>query len=110
MDVKLSYDEALQVQVRVRAPGRLNNFDFLRFALATFVILSHSWDLVRGRESNPIMIATRGQMEFGSVAVDGFFILSGFLITMSFINSGSVLDYLRRRVLRIYPGYLVAAV
>jgi peptidoglycan/LPS O-acetylase OafA/YrhL len=96
-----------------RAPGRTgersNNFDFLRFALAALVIFSHSFDLLHGRESNPSLIATRGQTELGSVAVDGFFVLSGFLITMSFVNSGSVWDYMRRRALRIYPGYLVAA-
>ena len=105
-----AYEAASQLQVPSRAAGRINNFDFLRFALATLVILSHSWDLLNGRESNPVLLASRGQTELGSVAVDGFFVLSGFLITMSFVNSRSVLDYLRRRVFRIYPGYLMAAV
>lgn len=112
------------IQVRRSAPGldrdlqprpsppsvsRLNNFDFLRFSLATLVIFSHSFDLLHGRESNPIIMASHGQTELGSVAVDGFFILSGFLITMSFLSSRSVGDYLCRRALRIYPGYLAAA-
>jgi peptidoglycan/LPS O-acetylase OafA/YrhL len=44
----------------------------------------------------------------GEFAVDAFFLLSGYLITKSMMLSGSVMYYLERRVLRIYPGYLAA--
>ena len=41
------------------------------------------------------------------MAVNGFFAISGFLIMTSWLRSGSVRDYLTKRILRIYPGYLV---
>ncbi len=54
------------------------------------------------------MLLTRGQTTGGTIAVDSFFILSGFLITKSFLGSRSWLDYLLKRVRRIYPGFFVA--
>jgi peptidoglycan/LPS O-acetylase OafA/YrhL len=89
---------------------RSNNFDFLRFFFATLVIFSHSFDLIGGKGANPISQFTRGQIDGGSVAVDGFFIISGFLIAQSFLHSRSVFDYFKRRILRIYPGFIAAAI
>ena len=89
---------------------RFNNFDFLRFFFAALVIFSHSFDLIGGKGANPISQFTRGEIDGGSVAVDGFFIISGFLIAQSFLNSRSVFDYFKRRILRIYPGFIAAAI
>lgn len=47
-------------------------------------------------------------LSLGELAVDCFFLLSGYLITQSMIRSGSLLEFLKRRVLRIYPGFAVA--
>jgi peptidoglycan/LPS O-acetylase OafA/YrhL len=93
------------------AEGRTdNNFDFLRIVLASLVMLSHSWSLLQGHlRADPLSVASHGQMDSGAMAVNAFFILSGFLITQSWLRSASSLDYLTRRVLRIYPGFLVAA-
>jgi peptidoglycan/LPS O-acetylase OafA/YrhL len=89
--------------------GRENNIDFLRFLLAGLVIFSHSYPLMWGsNEREPVSLATGGQRTAGELAVDGFFILSGFLIARSWVSSRGLGDYLRRRVLRIYPGYLAA--
>lgn len=89
--------------------GRENNIDFLRFFLASLVIFSHSYPLLWGsNDREPISLATRGQRTGGELAVDGFFILSGFLITRSWLSSRGLGDYLRRRALRIYPGFLAA--
>ena len=91
------------------AVGRNNNIDFLRFSLASLVIFSHSFGLVYGvDDSEPIAVATGGQLNGGALAVDCFFILSGFLITRSWLSSRSVGDYLSRRALRIYPGFVGA--
>jgi peptidoglycan/LPS O-acetylase OafA/YrhL len=87
---------------------RRNNFDFIRFVLASLVILSHSWPLLQGHtRAEPIYFLSRGQTTFGGMAVDGFFILSGFLIAASWARSGSFLSFASNRVLRIYPGFIV---
>ncbi len=90
--------------------SRQNNFDFLRLALAVLVIYSHAYPLGLGSEaSEPFVRATHGQATGGGIAVDGFFIMSGFLICASAQRSRGVLSFLKKRVTRIYPGFLVAA-
>jgi peptidoglycan/LPS O-acetylase OafA/YrhL len=86
-----------------------NNFDFLRLALSTLVIFSHSYPLATGSESaEPFNMVTRNQVTGGHIAVDAFFIISGFLITASFDRSKNLGDYLKKRIFRIYPAFVVA--
>jgi peptidoglycan/LPS O-acetylase OafA/YrhL len=88
-----------------------NNFDFLRLVLASLVILSHSWSLLLGDLGHePLKRLTHGQLDSGGMAVNAFFILSGFLITQSWLRAAGWVDFLTRRILRIYPGFLVAAI
>ena len=88
--------------------GRSNNFDFLRFALATLVIYSHSFDLTQHGNREPLRQLSHGQLTFGELAVDMFFVMSGFLITYSWTRSKHLFDFLQKRVLRIYPAFIVA--
>lgn len=86
---------------------RRNNLDFVRLSLATLVIISHSFPLATGTEKyEPLLLATHGQTTAGTIAVNLFFVLSGFLIANSFLSSSSVWSYLRKRVRRIYPGFI----
>ncbi|HEY1686836.1 MAG TPA: acyltransferase [Tepidisphaeraceae bacterium] len=85
-----------------------NNFDFVRFSLAVAVILSHSYALLWGASTEPLISSTRGQLALGGLAVDWFFVISGFLITHSWLRSKSTIDYFKKRVLRIYPGFIEA--
>ncbi len=86
-----------------------NNFDFLRFALATLVVYSHSFPLATGNEDHePLAVLTGHQLTFGVLAVDCFFIISGYLISQSWVARPSVGAFLRKRVARIYPGFVVA--
>jgi peptidoglycan/LPS O-acetylase OafA/YrhL len=91
-------------------PTRANNFDFLRLSLAVLVIYSHSYPLGAGSEVNePLRRCTHGQVTFGAVAVDLFFIMSGYLIAASAERSNSFFDFLKKRVSRIYPAFILCA-
>ncbi len=87
-----------------------NNFDFLRFALATLVVYSHSFPLGTGNEDHePLAVLTGHQLTFGALAVDCFFIISGYLIAQSWVAKPGIAAFLAKRVRRIYPGFIVAA-
>ena len=97
--------------MRIERAGKANNLDLLRLLLAVLVIASHSFPLALGSESDePLSRWTHGQVSFGGLAVDGFFIISGFLITASMERSPGVWPYLQKRIARIYPGFLACAV
>jgi len=83
-------------------PGRRNSIGFLRFLLASLVVLSHSFRL-GGLGAEPLL-QTSGET-LGTLSVDCFFVLSGFLIARSYTTSLSVWRYLWHRVLRIFPAY-----
>lgn len=94
----------------MRDDWKTNNFDFLRLALAILVIYSHSYPLGTGAETaEPLYRATHGQMTLGAVAVDLFFVMSGFLIAASAERSRGVIGFLKKRVARIYPAFLVGS-
>lgn len=88
---------------------RTNNFDAIRLGMALLVVWSHSFAIWYGNEDGEWLSRLMGGVyNSGNVAVLAFFAISGFLITLSWQNSKSWLVYLKRRVLRIHPGYLVA--
>jgi peptidoglycan/LPS O-acetylase OafA/YrhL len=88
-----------------------NNFDFLRFALASLVVFSHSFALLSGTDATePLMRLTGGQLCSGELAVDWFFVISGFLITHSWLRGRGTWDFFCKRACRIYPAFVVAMV
>ncbi len=87
---------------------RRNNIDALRLMLATMVLVSHSWFFVLG-EKDPIGSLAGGR-DLGELAVDGFFLMSGFLVTRSHLRAPSTGRYLWHRFLRIMPAFWVCLV
>jgi peptidoglycan/LPS O-acetylase OafA/YrhL len=84
-----------------------DNFAAIRLGLALAVIVSHAFSVGTGRvEDEPLHHLTGYTL--GEHAVNGFFAISGFLVTMSFDRRGWR-AYAEARTLRILPG-LVAAV
>lgn len=81
---------------------RENSLTLIRLSLATIVVYSHSFE-IGGYGLDPLK--EHFGVSFGELAVDSFFAISGFLITSSFLKSKSVINYLWKRVLRIFPGY-----
>jgi peptidoglycan/LPS O-acetylase OafA/YrhL len=78
---------------------------FIRLFLASSVLVSHAWPLGLGK-GNLLLNHTAGQTDVGTLAVYGFFILSGFLITGSGLRF-SLPRFAWHRFLRIYPGLWV---
>lgn len=89
---------------------RDNWLNWFRFGFSILVIFSHSYLLVGSLDTEPLVKITAGQRDLGALAVDGFFLLSGFLITKSWLGGMGMAHFFRCRVLRIYPGFLVAMV
>ncbi len=86
--------------------SRNNNFNLIRFLAASLVILSHSYPLLGLGSHEPLKSITG--VSLGGLAVDVFFISSGFLICRSFVRRPSILDFSASRILRIYPALIVA--
>ncbi len=83
-----------------------NHFGLLRLLLALAVVVSHAFSVTTGRvEDEPLAHLTG--FTLGEHAVNGFFAISGFLVTMSYANRGWR-DYLLARTLRIAPGLIAA--
>jgi peptidoglycan/LPS O-acetylase OafA/YrhL len=87
-----------------------NNFNAIRLLLAALVIVSHGPEMLDGDRSREVLTRLFHTMSFGEVAVAGFFMLSGYLIVQSWLRRPEAGLFLRKRLLRIVPAYLVAAV
>lgn len=78
-----------------------NNFDLLRFAFAFVVFLVHAQTLSRNSTMEPLASLLSSEL-----AINGFFVISGYLVYSSHNNSRSTVEYFQKRVRRIYPAYL----
>jgi peptidoglycan/LPS O-acetylase OafA/YrhL len=78
-----------------------NNFDLIRFLLAVVVVIAHISSF-----SQTTVVLKLEEIFNPKAAVDGFFIISGFLIFMSFERSSSLFNYIKKRSSRILPGYI----
>ena len=87
--------------------SRDNNFNLLRFLAAFLVLVSHAYALSTGDPGTEPLRQALGTTP-GGIAVDTFFITSGFLVTASLLARKSVWGFVTARALRIYPGLLVA--
>ena len=78
----------------------INNFDFLRVVFAFTVAFSHLMELSEVEMFQPYrkFFNTR-------LAIDGFFVISGFLIAKSYENSNTLKTYIYKRIKRIVPAY-----
>jgi peptidoglycan/LPS O-acetylase OafA/YrhL len=93
---------ASDADAQVRRPpayARENNFDLLRAFLAYAVLVYHSGYLTGHDRFTPPSLA--------GVAVGGFFVISGFLLTWSLDRNPDLKAFALKRFFRIYPLYAV---
>jgi peptidoglycan/LPS O-acetylase OafA/YrhL len=79
--------------------ARRNSFDALRLVLAGLVAIDHGVILRTG-----IFHQVNGTA-LGDFAVDGFFVLSGFLVCRSYLRLDSLPRFVWHRFVRILPGF-----
>lgn len=99
-----SADASLR-SIGVGLRGHDNALGFIRLVLAFFVLVDHTFPL-GGFGPDFGGKYTHSQAHLGELAVAGFFAISGYLIAKSGM-SADVVQFLWRRVLRIFPGFLV---
>lgn len=91
------------------ATGHDNNLNLLRVSAAAMVLVSHSFVLTSGDPSAEPWLGRLGTTP-GGLAVDIFFVISGFLVTASLERSRSLRRFAIARALRIYPALWVSLV
>ncbi len=88
---------------------RQDNFLLLRFIAATMVIYGHS-HLFFGMGVLDIFQRSGWGTYSGTIAVDFFFTISGFLVTGSLLRQRNVISFILARTLRLLPAYALCLV
>ncbi|MDR1980668.1 MAG: acyltransferase [Tannerellaceae bacterium] len=78
-----------------------NNFNFIRFFLAYSVMFNHFSTLT---ETEPFWLVS------GGFRVKGFFVVSGFLVMLSYLRTQGVKAFFRKRFQRIMPAYALTII
>jgi peptidoglycan/LPS O-acetylase OafA/YrhL len=94
----------MSTKLSIYVGNRDNNFNLLRFIAASLVIISHAYPLILGRGNWDPFRDLTGGLTFGTLAVDVFFITSGFLITSSLLRNENIIAFCWARIIRIYPA------
>jgi len=81
--------------------GRDNNFNLLRFAAASAVFVSHCPSIA----GMPVISLST---LLGYVAVNVFFLISGFLVANSLFTRNNIVSFTASRMLRVYPALILA--
>jgi len=86
---------------------RQDNFLLLRFLAASLVIFGHCWAVGLNPSGETDWLGQRTLLFSGTLAVNIFFFISGFLVTMSYQRRHSLWIFVKARALRIFPALMV---
>jgi exopolysaccharide production protein ExoZ len=92
-------------------PSTFHSIQVLRVLAALLVVLFHSHTAVSEAGADPLFRQERYLFEFGAVGVHIFFVISGFIMvaTSNFEPVFRPRQFMRRRLVRIYPVYWICA-
>jgi peptidoglycan/LPS O-acetylase OafA/YrhL len=85
----------------LKVDPKLNNFDLVRLTLAWIVVFVHLFQI-----SGNIYYLPFYKYLSSAFAVKGFFAISGYLVTQSYVNCKGLGDFAERRIRRIFPAYI----
>jgi peptidoglycan/LPS O-acetylase OafA/YrhL len=85
-----------------------NNYHLIRFIAASLVLYGHCYPLTGRGNNDYLTIASRGIFPTSHMGVCIFFVVSGFLVSQSLQNSKNIIDFLWKRIIRIYPALIVS--
>ncbi len=86
---------------------REDNFLLLRLIAAAMVIYGHGYAVTMHVGESELFEKLGWGSYSGTMAVDAFFLISGFMITGSYLRRGNMFEYLWARALRLVPAYAV---
>lgn len=89
-----------------RLEDRSNNFTAMRIGFAVLILYGHALMLPQGLPMTGAW--ANGVDTVVQYALDGFFILSGYMLAASLFHSRDMTGYWLSRGLRIFPGLIVA--
>ena len=96
-------------QGSMRKSGTMHSIQLLRAVAALLVVLYHGQLAISTRFARPAFASETYLFAFGAVGVHIFFVISGFIMvyTTRVDQKFVARDFLRKRILRIYPMYWV---
>lgn len=86
--------------------GGRDNFLLLRLLAASLVIYGHAPAITGGKGWPDVFLWMGWGSYSGDLAVNVFFVVSGFMIAGSWLRRRQLADFLWARLLRIYPAYI----
>lgn len=89
---------------------KMDNFLLLRIIAACMVIYGHSFALTKDVGLMDIFLKYDWGRYSGDLAVSMFFVISGFMVSGSFMGRSNLVEYTKARLLRILPAFIVVLI
>jgi peptidoglycan/LPS O-acetylase OafA/YrhL len=97
------------VSLGSQTQGRHNNIQLLRLLAACAVVVFHCYALTDRWTDEPLW-RLAPELNFGALGVKTFFVISGFLVTQSWLARADLASFSVARALRIYPALMAATI
>jgi peptidoglycan/LPS O-acetylase OafA/YrhL len=103
--------EKIQIyKLTIQTRQHKNNFDFLRLIGASTVVINHAYPLLTGNVNHDWLEKITGTLGTGTLVLDIFFVISGYLITQSLLSKKNAIDFFVARCKRIFPALFLSII